>query len=93
MGTIQIKGQDKVGAHEHLMLEQLFLGLSDNDCVEYADDAKVDFSQFSELHIPLGSSHSISVEKDEILYDIWMDFFRDKKGEEWLKTHNKNDDN
>lgn len=93
MGTVQTKGPDKVGAHEHPMLEQLFLGLSKNNCVVYADDAKIGFSEYSVLHIPIGSSHSVSVEKDEIMYYVWMDFFLDKKGEEWLKTHEVTDDN
>lgn len=88
MGTVQTKGPDKVGAHAHPMLEQLFLGLSKNNCVVYADDAQVDFPEYSVLHIPLGSSHSVSVEKGEVLYYVWMDFFLDKKGEEWLNTHN-----
>ncbi|GIZ07772.1 hypothetical protein [Flavobacterium sp. UMI-01] len=92
MGTVQTKGPDKVGAHEHPMLEQLFLGLTNNDCVVYADSAKVHFPQYSVLHIPLGSSHSVSVEKDSVLYYVWMDFFLDKKGEEWLKTHNVKED-
>ncbi|MEO9953785.1 hypothetical protein [Nonlabens sp.] len=39
MGTVQTTGPVKVGAHEHPMLEQLFLGLTDNDCTVYADDA------------------------------------------------------
>lgn len=88
MGTVQTKGPDKVAAHEHPMLEQLFLGLSNNNCTVYADDDKVEFPQHSVLHIPLGSRHSVSVEKDEIMYYVWMDFFLDKKGEEWLQTHN-----
>jgi len=91
MGTVQTIGPDEVGAHEHPMLEQLFLGLSKNNCIVYADDAKTAFSQYEILHIPLGANHSVSVEKDEILYYVWMDFFLDKKGEEWLKrlkTHN-----
>ena len=92
MGTVQTKGPDAVGAHKHPMLEQLFLGLSKNNCVVYADEAKVDFSEFDVLHIPLGSSHSVSVEKDDVLYYVWMDFFLDKKGEEWLKTHNTSDE-
>lgn len=92
MGTVQTKGPDKVDAHEHGMLEQLFLGLSNNNCVVYADDAKIEFPQYSVLHIPLGSSHSVTVEKDQIMYYVWMDFFLDKKGEEWLKTHKTNDD-
>lgn len=87
MGTVQTKGPDKVAAHEHPMLEQLFLGLSDNNCIVYADDHQVNFPQHSVLHIPLGSSHSVSVEEDKIMYYVWMDFFLDKKGEEWLKTH------
>ena len=87
MGTVQTKGPDKVAAHRHPMLEQLFLGLSENNCTVYADDAQVDFPEYSMLHIPLGSSHSISVEKAEVMYYVWMDFFLDKKGEEWLKTH------
>lgn len=87
MGTVQTIGPDEVGAHEHPMLEQLFLGLSKNNCVVYADDAQVNFPQYSVLHIPLGSRHSVSVEKEEVMYYVWMDFFLDKKGEEWLKTH------
>lgn len=74
------------------MLEQLFLGLSENSSTVYADDAQVDFPEYSLLHIPLGSSHSISFEKDKIMYYVWMDFFLDKKGEEWLKTHNADTD-
>jgi hypothetical protein len=92
MGTVQTTGPDKVGAHEHPMLEQLFLGLTKNNSVVYADDAQVNFPQYSVLHIPLGASHSVSVEKDEVMYYVWMDFFLDKKGEEWLKTHNMNDE-
>jgi len=92
MGTVQTIGPDKVGAHEHPMLEQLFLGLSKNNCIVYADAAQINFLQHSVLHIPLGSTHSVSVEKDEVLYYVWMDFFLDKKGEEWLKTHIVNEE-
>lgn len=87
MGTVQTKGPDEVGAHEHPMLEQLFLGLKANKCTVYADDAQVAFPQYSVLHIPLGSRHSVTVAEGEILYYVWMDFFLDKKGEDWLKTH------
>lgn len=87
MGTVQSIGPDEVGAHEHPMLEQLFLGLSENNCTVYADDTKVNFPEHSILHIPLGSKHSVSVNKDKVMYYVWMDFFLDKKGEEWLKTH------
>ncbi len=92
MGTVQTKGPDKVGAHEHGMLEQLFLGLTDNQTIVYADEAKIDFPAYSVLHIPLGSSHSVEAKSGDEMYYVWMDFFRDKAGEEWLKTHNTVED-
>lgn len=92
MGTVQTKGPDKVAAHAHPMLEQLFLGLSGNQCIVYADDIHIDFPPLSLLHIPLGSSHSVTVEADRTLYYVWMDFFLDRKGEQWLETHNVNVD-
>ena len=87
MGTVETTGPDKVDAHEHPMLEQLFLGLARNDVIVYADEAEKDFPAYSVLHIPLGSSHSVEVAENKYMYYMWMDFFRDKEGEEWLKTH------
>ncbi len=87
MGTVETTGPDKVDPHEHAMLEQLFLGLTDNQVMVFADDAKVKFPAYSLLHIPLGSSHSVKVDKGKKMYYMWMDFFLDKEGEEWLKTH------
>ena len=92
MGTVKTIGPDKVGAHVHGMLEQLFLGLTDNQTIVYADDAQVDFPEYSLLHIPRGSSHSVSVDANNEMYYVWMDFFVDKDGEEWLKTHNTSED-
>lgn len=88
MGTVKTIGPDAVGAHVHAMLEQLFLGLADNQTIVYADDAQIDFPEHSILHIPLGSSHSVEVKNHKEMYYVWMDFFLDKDGEEWLKTHN-----
>jgi len=90
MGTVKTMGPDEVAAHEHPMLDQLFLGLSNNNCIVYADEKEVDFPQYSVLHIPLGARHSVSVKKDQIMYYVWMDFFLDKKGEQWLNTHKVN---
>ncbi|MBP0902942.1 cupin domain-containing protein [Mariniflexile gromovii] len=92
MGTVKTIGPDKVGAHVHGMLEQLFLGLTNNNTIVYADEAQVDFPPYSLLHIPRGSSHSVSVNAGNEMYYVWMDFFVDKDGEEWLKTHNTKDE-
>lgn len=92
MGTVETKGPDKVDPHEHPMLEQLFLGLNENEVIVYADEAQVSFPPYSILHIPLGSSHSVEAKAGDKMYYVWMDFFKDKKGEEWLKTHNAIED-
>jgi len=87
LGTVETTGPDEVGAHEHPMLEQLFLGLADNDITVYADEAQTNFKAFSLLHIPLGSRHWVSVDARKKMNYMWMDFFLTKAGEAWLKTH------
>jgi len=87
LGTVETKGPDAVGAHEHAMLDQLFLGLTDNDVTVQADDVSAHFTEYSLLHIPIGSSHGASVEENKIMYYMWMDFFISREGQEWLKTH------
>jgi hypothetical protein len=69
------------------MLEQLFLGLADNDVTVSADDAQVRFPAFAILHIPLGSNHGVDVAAGKKLRYVWMDFFVTREGQEWLKMH------
>ncbi|WP_209404879.1 hypothetical protein [Pseudozobellia sp. WGM2] len=87
LGTVEAMGPDKVGAHEHPMLDQLFLGLSENDIIVHADDASTELKQYSLLHIPIGSSHGVTVHDNKRMNYMWMDFFLTKEGQEWLKTH------
>ncbi|MGQ1785630.1 hypothetical protein [Saccharicrinis sp. GN24d3] len=87
LGTVEAPGPDEVGAHKHAMLDQLFLGLTDNDFVVHADGASAQLKEYALLHIPIGSSHWVSVEENKKMYYMWMDFFLTKEGQEWLKTH------
>ena len=87
LGTVEALGPDKVGAHKHPMLEQLFLGLADNEIMVYADELSTEFKQYSLLHIPLGSNHWVEVAENKKMNYMWMDFFNTKEGEIWLKTH------
>lgn len=92
MGTVETIGPDEVGAHEHPMLDQLFLGLTGNDVIVHADDKEVRFQEFVLLHIPLGSRHWVEADDNMRMYYIWMDFFHTKEGEEWLNTHKSVDE-
>ncbi len=87
LGTVETKGPDAVGAHEHPMLDQLFLGLAGNNIIVHANDQFAELKEFSLLHIPLGSSHWATVGRGKKMYYLWMDFFMTKEGQEWLKTH------
>lgn len=92
MGTVETSGPDQVGAHRHPMLEQLFLGLRGNDITVSADADRANLTGYSILHIPLGSNHGAEVAGGRKLHYVWMDFFMDKSGQEWLKMHKPLDD-
>lgn len=84
IGSVETTGDDHVAAHEHPMLEQLFFGLQDNDCIVKADAAEMEFKEGILLHIPLGSNHGVDVKEPNKLHYIWIDLFRDRKGMDWI---------
>lgn len=87
MGSVETSGPDEVGAHAHPMLEQLFFGLANNDCIVRADEAETQFKENTLLHIPLGSTHGARVEEGKILYYIWMDLFRSQEDMRYIKEN------
>jgi len=84
---VETTGPDAVAAHRHPMLEQLFLGLQDNDITVTADAVTARLTAFDILHIPPGSNHGAQVGAGKKLHYVWMDFFMTKEGQEWLKMH------
>jgi quercetin dioxygenase-like cupin family protein len=87
IGTVQTTGPDKVAPHRHPMLEQYFLGLADSDIVVVHDNSQTRLKENELFHIPTGSNHGAEVAKGKKLYYVWMDFFQDRKGLEWLNKH------
>jgi len=87
IGTVETTGPDKVSPHRHPMLEQYFLGLEHNDIIVVADEVETPLKAFELFHIPSGSSHGAEVAEGRKLYYVWMDFFQDRKGLEWLNEH------
>jgi hypothetical protein len=87
IGTVETAGPDKVAPHRHPMLEQYFLGLEHNDITVVADDSRTALKAYELFHIPSASNHGAEVVSGRNLYYVWMDFFQDRKGLEYLKVH------
>ncbi len=92
IGSVETMGADKVAPHSHPMLEQLFFGLPKNYCVVRADADEHNFDENELIHIPLGSTHSVKVEDNELLHYIWIDMFPDREGLAWITANHHTED-
>ncbi len=84
MGTVQTQGPDDVGAHEHPMLDQLFMGLAGCRCTVHADHDTALLEEGHLLHVPLASRHRVSVAEGDLLHYMWIDFFETLEGEAYM---------
>jgi mannose-6-phosphate isomerase-like protein (cupin superfamily) len=88
IGSVQTTGPDRVDAHRHPMLEQLFFGLPGNRCYVRADEEEIVLADDTLLHIPLGSNHCVRVEEGSLLHYLWLDFFRSEQDMSYIaETH------
>ena len=87
MGSVETSGPDAVAAHTHPMLDQLFFGLPGNDCMVMAGTAESGFLENDLLHIPLGSTHGVSVEAGKYLNYIWIDLFHNQEEMGYIKDN------
>ena len=85
MGLVETPGPDTVAEHDHPMLDQAFLGLEGCRCTVHADGKSTLLTEGMLLHIPLGSRHSVTVEKGDMLRYLWMDFFLTHEGEKYME--------
>jgi mannose-6-phosphate isomerase-like protein (cupin superfamily) len=92
MGTVETTGPDSVGAHEHPMLDQHFIGMKGCKCIISADNETLTLTENMIVHIPLGSRHSVSVNEGDMLSYIWCDFFFTLKGENFIEEQHKMED-
>ena len=84
MGSVRTKGPDRVGSHVHPMLDQMYLGMDDCRGTVHADHARTVLKGDCLLHIPLASRHGSRVDKGDVLYFLWFDFFLTLEGQEYI---------
>jgi len=89
IGYVETTGPDTVAEHEHPMLDQLFLGMKDCNCLCIADGSSILLTENLMIHIPLGSKHSVTVEKGSKLAYIWIDFFLTIEGQKYISTQHR----
>ena len=92
IGSVQTEGPDAVTAHQHPMLEQLFMGVRGCDCIVECDGIAAPLLEGEVLHIPLGSMHGVRVEAGKLLEYLWFDaFLNQEDGDRWIATMHKDD--
>jgi glyoxylate utilization-related uncharacterized protein len=84
MGSVEAVGPDRVQSHSHPMLDQVFMGLSRCSCRVDADDSVASLQAGMFLHVPLGSTHSVSVSRGAQMRYVWMDFFQTTEGQSYM---------
>ena len=84
MGSNECLGPDKVGYHEHPLIDQFFFSFPENDVDLLIDDRKQSFKGSTLIHIPLGSSHGVEISEGKKMHYIWIDFMIDWKGMDCL---------
>lgn len=89
MGSVETEGPDRVAAHSHPMLEQLFFGLPGNSCVVIADHAEAALEDRALLHVPSGSWHGVRVDEGRRLHYLWMDFFKQEEDLAYIQEQHR----
>ncbi len=87
MGSVETSGPDKIKEHNHPMLEQLFFGLQNNNCIVRADNQETLFKEYELLHIPLGSVHGVEVREGKFLHYIWIDYFKSQEEMKYISEN------
>ena len=89
IGSVETTGPDKVGVHEHPLVEQLFYSFEDNDCNLEINDELVPFKKNTLFHIPLASKHGVDIPEGGKAHYVWIDYIFDKKGLEYMDDAHK----
>lgn len=86
MGSVQTTGPDRVEKHEHPFCDQLFFSLPENDMLVDIDDVAFPMQGNTLLHIPLASSHGVTVPPRGTAHYLWIDFIIDPRGIEYMHS-------
>lgn len=93
MGSVETSGPDRVAAHAHPMLDQLFLVFPESRITLRIDGEPHAIPVNTLVHIPFGSEHGVDVEAGDHLHYLWLDFFFNQNDMTFItQSHQELDD-
>ena len=84
VGSVETYGKDRVDAHEHPDVEQLFFGFSENDMHLLIDGELTYMGGNTLVHIPLASLHGVEVSDGGCAHYVWIDYIINERGLEYM---------
>ena len=86
VGSVETYGKDRVDAHEHPDVEQMFFGFFEND-MHLKINGELHYMGGNTLvHIPLASSHGVEVDDGGCAHYIWIDYIINERGLEYMDS-------
>jgi len=89
MGTNESYGPDRVGIHEHPLIDQFFYSFSENDVILLIDGKRQPYKGNTLIHFPRVSKHGMEIPEGKKMHYLWMDFIMDPKGVDFLDEVHK----
>jgi len=86
VGSVETYGKDRVEAHEHPDVEQLFFGFSENDMHLKINGELFYMGGNTLVHIPLASSHGVEVDDGGCAHYVWIDYIINENGLEYMDS-------
>lgn len=86
VGSVETYGKDRVDAHEHPDVEQLFFGFSENDMYLKINGELTYMGGNTLVHIPLASLHGVEVEDGGCAHYVWIDYIINERGLEYMDS-------
>ena len=86
VGSVETYDKDRVEAHQHPDVEQMFFGFSENDMHLLINDELFYMGGNTLVHIPLASSHGVEVADGGCAHYVWIDYIINEKGLEYMDS-------
>ena len=86
VGSVETYDKDRVDAHEHPDVEQMFFGFSENDMHLKINGELFYMGGNTLVHIPLASAHGVEVADGGCAHYVWIDYIINERGLEYMDS-------